>query len=94
MKFISAVIFCVLALAAAPTFAQAKPANTAMQILFDKVKADKKRALTALSSKPIAEELKLERFISKNRGKDDHDNQATNLYWNAHRVLENLQRRR
>ena len=41
MKFINALILCVAALAV-PALAQEKPADTNMQILLDKVKADKK----------------------------------------------------
>ena len=40
MKLIYALILCVAALAG-PAFAQDKPADTNMQILLDKVKADK-----------------------------------------------------
>ena len=46
MKLIYAVILCVGALAA-PAFAQDKPADTNMQILLDKVKADKKLVVAA-----------------------------------------------
>ena len=46
MKLINAVILCVIALAA-PAFAQDKPADTNMQILLDKVKADKKLVVAA-----------------------------------------------
>ena len=46
MKLIYAVILCVAALAA-PVFAQDKPADTNMQILLDKVKADKKLLVAA-----------------------------------------------
>ena len=46
MKLIYAVILCVAALAA-PGFAQDKPADTNMQILLDKVKADKKLVVAA-----------------------------------------------
>lgn len=42
MKLIKFVILFVLAFMAAPAFAQEKPADTNMQILLDKVKADKK----------------------------------------------------
>jgi hypothetical protein len=41
------VIFGVVALAAVPAFAQDKPADTNMQILRDKVKADKKLVVAA-----------------------------------------------
>ena len=48
MKIIIKVtIFCVVALTAAPAFAQDKPADTNMQILLDKVKADKKLVVAA-----------------------------------------------
>ena len=46
MKLINAVILCVVALAA-PVFAQDKPADNNMQILLDKVKADKKLVVAA-----------------------------------------------
>ena len=46
MKLINAVILCIAALAA-PAFAQEKPADTNMQILLDKVKADKKLVVAA-----------------------------------------------
>lgn len=46
MKLIYAVILCIAALAA-PAFAQDKPADTNMQILLDKVKADKKLVVAA-----------------------------------------------
>ena len=46
MKLIYAVILCVAALAV-PAFAQDKPADTNMQILLDKVKADKKLVVAA-----------------------------------------------
>ena len=46
MKLIYALILCVAALAA-PAFAQDKPADTNMQILLDKVKADKKLVVAA-----------------------------------------------
>ena len=46
MKIIYAVILCVAALAA-PALAQEKPADTNMQILLDKVKADKKVLIAA-----------------------------------------------
>ncbi len=42
MKLIKAVILCFAALVAVPAFAQDKPSDTNMQILLDKVKADKK----------------------------------------------------
>lgn len=47
MKLIKAVILCVAALVAAPAFAQDKPSDTNMQILLDKVKADKKLVVAA-----------------------------------------------
>ena len=47
MKLMKAVIFCLVALAAVPAFAQDKTANTNMQILLDKVKADKKLVVAA-----------------------------------------------
>jgi len=47
VKFIKAVILCVTALAAVPAFAQDKQADTNMQILRDKVKADKKLVVAA-----------------------------------------------
>ena len=40
-------IFCVIALTAAPAFPQDKPADTNMQILLEKVKADKKLVVAA-----------------------------------------------
>jgi hypothetical protein len=46
VKFIYAVILCVAALAV-PALAQDKPADTNMQILLDKVKADKKLVVAA-----------------------------------------------
>ena len=46
MKLINAVILCVVALAV-PAFAQDKPVDTNMQILLDKVKADKKLVVAA-----------------------------------------------
>jgi hypothetical protein len=46
VKLIYPVILCVAALAA-PAFAQDKPADTNMQILLDKVKADKKLVVAA-----------------------------------------------
>jgi len=46
VKLIYAVILCVAALAV-PAFAQDKPADTNMQILLDKVKADKKLVVAA-----------------------------------------------
>jgi hypothetical protein len=47
VKIIKVVILCVVALTAAPAFAQDKPADTNMQILLDKVKADKKLVVAA-----------------------------------------------
>src|SRR6476620_112077 len=46
-KFIKAAILCVTVLAAAPAFAQDKQTDTNMQILRDKVKADKKLVVAA-----------------------------------------------
>ena len=46
MRLIYAVILCVAAVAT-PAFAQDKPADTNMQILLDKVKADKKLVVAA-----------------------------------------------
>lgn len=42
MRLIRIVVLCVVGLTAAPIFAQDKPTDTNMQILLDKVKADKK----------------------------------------------------
>lgn len=47
MKLIKAVILCIAALIAVPAFAQDKPSDTNMQILLDKVKADKKLVVAA-----------------------------------------------
>jgi hypothetical protein len=47
MKFTRMVILCVAALTAVPAFAQNKSADTNMQILLDKVKADKKVVVAA-----------------------------------------------
>ena len=47
MKLIKVVILCVVVLAAAPAFAQDNSAGTNMQILLDKVKADKKLVVAA-----------------------------------------------
>jgi hypothetical protein len=47
MKIIKVMILCVVALAAPSAFAQDKPADTNMQILLDKVKADKKLVVAA-----------------------------------------------
>lgn len=47
MRLIKAAIFCLLALTAVPAFAQDKPADTNMQILLEKVKADKKFVVAA-----------------------------------------------
>lgn len=47
MRLIKAFILCVAALAATPAFAQDKTADTNMQILLDKVKADKKLVVAA-----------------------------------------------
>jgi hypothetical protein len=47
MKFTRMVILCAAALTAVPAFAQSKSADTNMQILLDKVKADKKLVVAA-----------------------------------------------
>jgi hypothetical protein len=47
VKLIKAVGLCVAALMAIPVFAQEKPSGTNMQILLDKVKADKKLVVAA-----------------------------------------------
>ncbi len=47
MKLIRAVVLCAAGLTAGPAFAQDKPANTNMQILSDKVKADKRLVVAA-----------------------------------------------
>lgn len=47
MKLIKAAILCVATLSAVPAFAQSAPADTNMQILLDKVKADKKLVVAA-----------------------------------------------
>ena len=47
MKLIKALILCIAALVAVPAFAQDKPSDTNMQILLDKVKADKKLVVAA-----------------------------------------------
>jgi hypothetical protein len=47
MKLIQAVILCAVALMATPIFAQETSADTNMQILLDKVKADKKLVVAA-----------------------------------------------
>lgn len=47
MNLFKTLILCVVALAAVPAFAQDKPADTNMQILLDKVKADKKLVVAA-----------------------------------------------
>jgi hypothetical protein len=47
VKLIKAMILCIVALVAIPVFAQEKPADTNMQILLDKVKADKKLVVAA-----------------------------------------------
>ena len=46
MKLINAVILCIAALAV-PGLAQERPTDTNMQILLDKVKADKKLVVAA-----------------------------------------------
>jgi hypothetical protein len=47
VKIFKAIILCVVALAATSAFAQDQPADTNMQILLDKVKADKKLVVAA-----------------------------------------------
>jgi hypothetical protein len=47
MKIIRAVVLCAAGLTAASAFAQSQPADTNMQILRDKVKADKKLVVAA-----------------------------------------------
>lgn len=47
MKLIKVMILFLVALIAVPAFAQDKPADTNMQILLDKVKADKKLVVAA-----------------------------------------------
>ena len=47
MKFARMVILCGAVLTAVPAFAQSKSADTTMQILLDKVKADKKLVVAA-----------------------------------------------
>jgi hypothetical protein len=47
MKLIRAVVLCAAGLTAASAFAQSQPADTNMQILRDKVKADKKLVVAA-----------------------------------------------
>jgi hypothetical protein len=47
VKLIKALILCFAALVAFPAFAQDKPSDTNMQILLDKVKADKKLVVAA-----------------------------------------------
>lgn len=47
MKLIKALILCVAALAATTAFAQDKPDDNNMQILLDKIKADKKLVVAA-----------------------------------------------
>ena len=47
MKLLKTTIFCIVALVALPAFAQDKPSDTNMQILLDKVKADKKLVVAA-----------------------------------------------
>ena len=47
MKVLMAVFLCVAVLAAVPAFAQQKSADTNMQILLDKVKADKRLVVAA-----------------------------------------------
>jgi hypothetical protein len=55
MKLTMVVILCFAALTAVPVFAQDKPADTNMQILRDKVKADKKLVVAANMSLSDAE---------------------------------------
>ncbi|MCM3902366.1 MAG: hypothetical protein ND866_11720 [Pyrinomonadaceae bacterium] len=47
MKLVKVMILCLVALIAVPAFAQDKPADTNMQILLEKVKADKKLVVAA-----------------------------------------------
>jgi hypothetical protein len=47
MKLIKVMILCLVGLTAVPAFAQDKPADTNMQILLDKVKADKRLVVAA-----------------------------------------------
>ncbi|HJX90192.1 MAG TPA: hypothetical protein VJ372_06825 [Pyrinomonadaceae bacterium] len=47
MKILKITILCLVALTAAPVFAQDKATDTNMQILLDKVKADKKLVVAA-----------------------------------------------
>jgi hypothetical protein len=47
MRLTRMVVLCVAALTAVPAFAQSKSADTNMQILLDKVKADKKLVVAA-----------------------------------------------
>src|SRR4029453_7388469 len=47
MNILKIMILCLVALTAAPVFAQEKPSDTNMQILLDKVKADKKLVVAA-----------------------------------------------
>ena len=47
MKIIRAVVLCAAGLTAASAFAQSQPADSNMQILRDKVKADKKLVVAA-----------------------------------------------
>jgi hypothetical protein len=47
VKLIKALILCFAALVAVPAFAQDKPSDTNMQILLEKVKADKKLVVAA-----------------------------------------------
>ena len=47
MNLIRAVVLCVVGLTTVPAFAQGKPADTNMQILRDKLKADKKVVVAA-----------------------------------------------
>jgi hypothetical protein len=47
VKLSRVAIFCVVALAMAPVFAQSKPVDANMQILLEKIKADKKLVVAA-----------------------------------------------
>ena len=47
MKIVKIMMFCLVALTAAPIFAQDQATDTNMQILLDKVKADKKLVVAA-----------------------------------------------
>jgi hypothetical protein len=47
MRLLKAILLCAAALVAVPAFAQDKPSDQTMQILLDKVKADKKLVVAA-----------------------------------------------